>query len=378
MAIQDSPEVEVPDRAAEEVVVDTDFHAGPSSDMADMLPYIDDPVVEEKLEINGTIPSPVGVQSNYANNIDAGYHKHGFAADTEDVLEVMDRFSIDVTVIGPGMNKLPTVQYPRIKNAVCSGLNDYLLENVVSPADGIYTHVALPIWDAEKSAAELDRVGDENGVVGAYGWYGPYSSLLGEPQYDQVYDRLVDLDLPFALHVGGGTYPPTDTVTQSVRTRTESLGLLNSYYAMLDVANMITTGVFDKYPDLNVVCQEAGVSWIPFLANRLNEIYYTQPEDIKLTERMADMGQEYLRKDPGEYVYDNFYFSTQPIALPDRNKKAMFDLCHAEETFMYSSDWPHHTLDPVNWVFDSAIDDDLRASILHGTAEECYGIEVDA
>lgn len=374
MATQEPTEIEVVPEAADEYIVDTDFHAGPSSDMADLLPYIDDEVVEEKLNITGSIPSPVGVQSNYANNIDAGYHKHGVADDTEDVREVMDRFCLDAVVIGPGMNKLATVQYPRIKNAVCSALNDYLLDRIVSPEDGIYTHVALPVWDPARAAAELDRVGDEPGVVGAYGWYGPYTPLLGEPQYDPVYDRLEELNLPFAIHVGGGTYPPLDITTQSVRTRTESLGLMNTYYAMQDVANMIVTGVFEKYPDLNVIVQEAGVTWIPFIANRMNEIYYTQPEDIKLTERMAELGKEYLAKDPGDYVYDNFRFSTQPMALPKRNKEAMLTLCEAERTFMYSSDWPHHTLDPVNWVFDPAIDEEMRQAILHGTAEECYGI----
>lgn len=366
-------QVEVTEQAAEAYVVDTDFHAGPSSDMADLLPYIDDDLVAQKLRVTGTIPSPTGVQSRYANDIDSGYHKHGKAADTQDVLDVMDRFSIDVPIIGPGMNKLPTVQYPRIKNVVCSALNDYLLDRVVSVEENVLTHVALPIWDPEKCVEELDRVGDEKGVVGAYTWYGPFTPLLGEPQYDQVYDRLVDLDLPLAIHVGGGTYPPLDITYQSLRTRTESLGLVNTVYAMLDVANMIVTGVFDKYPSLDVVCQEAGASWIPFLANRMNEIYYTQPQDIKLTERMADMGKEYLDQDPGDYVYENFYFSTQPIALPKRNKKAMLELCEAGETFMYSSDWPHHTLDPVNWVFDPAIDD-YREQILHGNAEQCYGI----
>jgi predicted TIM-barrel fold metal-dependent hydrolase len=374
MATHKPAEFEVDERAAEEYIVDTDFHAGPSSDMADLLPYIDDDVVEEKLRVSGTIPSPAGVQSNYANNIDSGYHKHGKAEDTEDVQEVMEQFCIDELVIGPGMNKLVTVQYPRIKTAVCSALNDYLLDQVVSPDDGVYTHVALPVWDPAACAAELDRVGDETGVAGAYGWYGPYTPLLGESEYDPMYDRLSELDLPFAIHVGGGTYPPIGITEQSVRTRTESLGLMNTYYAMQDVANMITTGVFEKYPDLRVVVQEAGVSWIPFLANRMNEIYYTQPEDIKLTERMAELGKEYLEHDPGDYVYENFHFSTQPIALPKRNKGAMLRLCEAERTFMYSSDWPHHTLDPVNWVFDPAIDDDLRDQILHGTAERCYGL----
>lgn len=365
---------EVTERAADVRVIDTDIHAGPSSNMADLLPYIDDDVVEQKLRISGNIRSAVGVRGSYASNMNTGYHNHGSANDTADVLEVMERFGLDTVIIGPGMNKLPTVQYPRIKNAVCRGLNDYLLDRIVSVEDDVLTHVALPIWDPEKCVEELERVGNEKGVSGAYAWYGPYSPLLGEPQYDQVYDRLTDLDLPLAIHVGGGSFPPIDVATQSVRTRTESLGLINSYYAMLDVANMITTGVFDKYPNLRVVCQEAGVSWIPFLANRLDEIYFTQPEDVMLTERMADMGQKYLAKHPSEYLYDNFYFSTQPIALPPGNKEAMLQLCRAKETLMYSSDWPHSTLDPVNWVFDSAISEELRENILQRTATECYNI----
>jgi predicted TIM-barrel fold metal-dependent hydrolase len=84
------------------------------------------------------------------------------------------------------------------------------------------------------------------------------------------------------------------------------------------------------------------------------------------------MGKEYLDADPGEYFFDNCYLSTQPIALPNQNKRAMLKFCRAEETFMYSSDWPHHTIDPVNWVFDSVIEDELRKQILQRNAEACY------
>ena len=48
MGIQQSDKtLEVSPKAEEEFIVDTDFHAGPSSDMADLLPYIDEDIVKK-------------------------------------------------------------------------------------------------------------------------------------------------------------------------------------------------------------------------------------------------------------------------------------------------------------------------------------------
>lgn len=374
MALEDPGEIEVPDAIREEFVIDTDFHAGPSTDAEVLLPYIEDERLKRKLQVSSTLSFPSRITPAYATNETGGYHAHGAALDGESVLEVMETFGIDVPIITPGTNTLPGLQYPKLKTALCRAANDFAMDRIVPADDAIKTHVALPIWDPEACVAELDRLGDEKDVVGAVTWYGPFTSLLGEPKFDPVYEELEKHDLPLALHVGGSTTVPVDLVGDSIRTRTEALGLINSFYGIMDVANMIVTGVFDKYPDLTVVCQEMGVTWIPFVANRMNEIYYTQPEDLKISERMFDRDQEYLEKDPGEYVYDNLRFSTQPIALPKRTRerKAMLELCHADETLMYSSDWPHQTLDPVNWALEPGIDDELREKILSGNAERIY------
>jgi len=372
MADADATAVEVDPRAREEFIVDTDFHAGPSSDLAGLLPYVDDERLLRKFAVHHRLPNPKRTNTRFAKMSPEGYHTHGVATTTEEVAAVMERFAIDQPIVAPGTNALPAVKYPRVKEAICRAVNDYLLDRIVDDAAKVKTHLALPIWNAEACVAELDRLGDERDVVGGYAWYGPFSPSLGEPQYDPVFEALVERDLPLAIHVGGSTMAPVDLVGESMRTRMETLGLLNAFYAMADCANLVATGAFDAFPDLRVVVQEAGVSWLPFLANRLNEIYYTQPGDVQLAERLFDRGQAYLERDPGDYLYDNFFFSTQPIALPPGGERATFELCRAESTFMYSSDWPHHTLDPVNWVFGPAVDDDLRARILRENARECY------
>jgi predicted TIM-barrel fold metal-dependent hydrolase len=138
---------------------------------------------------------------------------------------------------------------------------------------------------------------------------------------------------------------------------------------------MIMTGVFDKFPDLEVVLIEAGTNWVPFVANRLDEIYGDHPEDVQLTERLHAMGQEYLEREPSEYLFEHFNFSSQPIAIPDNpaHFEATLEMMHAEETLMFATDFPHYTVELHNWTFENpAVDDALRERILHGNAEAVF------
>jgi predicted TIM-barrel fold metal-dependent hydrolase len=50
------------------------------------------------------------------------------------------------------------------------------------------------------------------------------------------------------------------------------------------VRDIIMTVVFDKFPELDVVIQEAGTHWIPYLAYRTDEYYQIDFEEVKLVE----------------------------------------------------------------------------------------------
>ena len=146
---------------------------------------------------------------------------------------------------------------------------------------------------------------------------------------------------------------------------------------MVTTAYMILSGVFDKYPDLNVVLEEEGHWWVPFLRYRLDEFYEMHPDDIILQPRKHEMGERRLERKPSEYIRNNIYVTTQPMAPRERvsDTKQMLEQSMAEDTFLYSSDWSHQTLDPATWAFNNpAFDDNLRKAILHENAEEIFGI----
>jgi len=52
----------------------------------------------------------------------------------------------------------------------------------------------------------------------------------------------------------------------------------------------------------------------------------------------------------------------------------MLELCHADNLFCFSSDWPHQTLDPANWVVENTdcIDDEMQKALLSGNSRKLY------
>lgn len=358
----------------EEFVVDADFHMNVGAE--ELLPYIDDPKLERKLEFS--MPWTRGTNgwiSSYAHHNTDGRHAHGDAVGRDEIAEIKKSLGINAVIVSPGMLGLPIARYPILKNVVARAYNDYIIDHVVDPQQGIYGLLIAPQWDPEVGAEEVSRIGDEPGIVGAQGWYTPHKPF-GAPEFDVLFDELQRSGLPLALH-GSGFSSRYDIQSDTYRTRAEST-LSWSHNAMVNVVNMVLTGVFEKYQDLEVVMQESGVSWVPFVASHMDEKYQTYPEDIGITERMYEQGRDYLDGLPSTYLFDHFRFTTQPISLPSQRPDAMFDMCRAESTFIFSSDWPHHTVDFPEWVYEHpAIDDDLRARILHQNAADVFpGIEV--
>lgn len=360
--------------AREAFLVDADFHV--NADVDDLLDYIETPIIAEKLEAgldhqaHPHWPPRVELKSNVSGRATLGIANNG-----EDILEAKEEVGVDLPIVTPSIGSISLIQYPYVKNEICSAYNDFLLEEVTSADDSIKGLAIMPQWDPDAMVDELERIGNEEDIVGAYGWNSVWS-MLGDQAYDDVYETLVDLDLPWMLHgAGGAWWDRFDPIGDGFRSWNEVWGIVTPSLAMIQASNMVLTGVFDTFPDLKMVIAEAGVTWLPFVARRLDDFYQIHSEDLKLAERYLDEGKDYLDRLPSEYLFDNFYFATQPINLPKQTKnlEAVLDMCHARDTFVFSSDWPHCTFDPPNWVVESpAIDAEMRERIFHGNAQEAF------
>ncbi|WP_096391294.1 amidohydrolase family protein [Halopenitus persicus] len=363
-------DAEVPEQAFDDHIIDMDFHVNPVED--ELLAYVEDDRALDKLttEFGAT---PVVGKWDAAYGIKEGQEglfTQGRAKYAADVREACKNIAVDDPIVNPGINNLNLQHHPVLKNAVVQAANDYMLDNFVD--EGVSTSMMVPKWDPEYAVAEIERVAEEDGIVAAYSWFDP-KVPWGNEQFDPVFEALVEHDLPLLLHGSLAYWPQHSYIGDDMLTWTEVLGFDWPLHTMVNIVNMIMRGVFDKYPELDVVFQEGGHWWVPFLRYRMDEFYEMHPDDVKITPRKMDSGEEYLQRSPSEYLRDNIYVCTQPFALPRNAGHAsdLLTLSMAEDMFIYSSDWPHQTLDPPTWFYTSnAFDDDTREAVLHENAEE--------
>lgn len=245
-----------------------------------------------------------------------------------------------------------------------------MLEEVVDLDEGIYASAFIPHRDIEFAVEDLDRIGSKQGIVAGQNWM-TTDRLWGEYEYDPVFEKLVELELPLQLHIKKLSTGP-QLRRMSMTTQVEKRITSDGYAALANVINMIMTGVFNDFPELQVLVQEAGVMWIPYVAWRADDLYQSYTEDLKLSERFHDKNKECLERMPSEYLFENFSVTTQPISIGQVKRrshiKSLLDVYHYEDMFLYSSDWLHGTVDPVDWVFDYPIEAETRHAITRENA----------
>lgn len=367
----------------EEIIFDGDFHI--QVPMEKLFEYVEHDGIRDKLERFGEPVRPSqGIKGAYVSEKpqryagSAGATTHGAAIKADDIAAAMDDLDLDYIIATPPPDApFASGRYPTVLKELIRAYNDYLLEQVIDVDCGIYGGIQIPRWDPDAAINELDRVGGEDGVIGVADWIN-FDAPWGDERYDPILEKIVDLDLPLVVHPGGELPQRRDSIAGSYRTYTEVLVGGFAYKTISNVINMIMTGVFDTYPDLNVLIQEADISWIPYVAHRSDEVYQVYGEDVHLAERVLEKGNDYLERMPSEYLLDHFYVTTQPISLPKQThlSDAMLKLCHADEMLLFSSDWPHGSMDTPDWVFENrAIDDELRTEILTGNAEDLFGLD---
>lgn len=366
------------EKVSEHHIFDADFHFNVTS--RDLTDYIDNRTVRRKIERYGGpgMVQGVGVKGDYAKEDSTpGYQMHGTAITSEEILDVTKETGADEVLLQENTHlPLQHTRYPVVREQVLKAYNEYLVKEGIDAENGIYGSLFVPTWDVDLALEELDKWGQEKGIVSAQNSVPGYR-YPGFEELDPIYERITDLDLPLTLHIGGGGDDPTNLLNDSQRTYSERIGGGIAGGIVNAAMNAALTGLFEKFPDLNIVWGEAGTTWMPYAGYRADEFYQNSPEDVCLTPRLMELGKDYLDKLPSEHLFENTYLTTQPIEVPfNKNRaSALLEACQAGRTYMFATDWPHSTLDVPNWVFDNpAIDSDLRERILYKNAHEVYRI----
>ncbi|CAG7622198.1 hypothetical protein PAESOLCIP111_02402 [Paenibacillus solanacearum] len=276
----------------------------------------------------------------------------------------LDPYNVEYGILtgeGFGMQSSGNYDYAA---AICSAVNDYTIDQWLTQDSRLKGSVFIMKQDPTLSVKEIDRVGgrsDMAQVIVSNGATLPY----GNRHYYPIYEACVRHNLPFTIHVGnegaGVNGPPTGAGHGSYYIESRAA---RPQVMMAHLASFIFEGVFERFPTLKVVLQEAGVFWVVPYLWRLDQDW-----------KALRVQTPWVKKKPSEYFRDHIRVTTQPIEeAPNRASfDQMLENMWAKETLMFCSDYPH-------WDFDSPLmalprlNDELWDRIYYQNAAEIYNL----
>ncbi|MGW0194760.1 amidohydrolase family protein [Nonomuraea sp. NPDC003201] len=172
----------------------------------------------------------------------------------------MDDQGIDVAVLSlssPGVQGLPEAE----AIAVAREANDQLAEIVASRPDRFQAFAAIPTQSPAAAAAELERAVAELGFPGAmlYGRTG--DKLADHPGNDELYATAERLGVPLHFHPQMPAKPVIDAYYSDIGPIGTALAgaAIGWYYDLgIQYLRMIFSGVFDRFPELQVIAGHWG------------------------------------------------------------------------------------------------------------------------
>ncbi|KIW84901.1 hypothetical protein Z517_00289 [Fonsecaea pedrosoi CBS 271.37] len=181
----------------------------------------------------------------------------------------MDNGKVTVQVISHCAADNPSVE-------VCQAGNDKLADEIRKSEETrmrFAGFAVLPMAHPEAAAAELERTVKKHGFVGALVDHKAGDKFCDGNDYDILWQKLQELDVPIYLHPSwptphffqrsyAGNYPP--------RAMTVVGGAMWGWHSEvgLHVLRLHAAGMFDKFPKLKIILGHFG-EMIPFMLQRI-------------------------------------------------------------------------------------------------------------
>ncbi len=268
----------------------------------------------------------------------------------------MDEAGIDLQVLS---HTVPSPELLEQARAVplARRVNDEMAEAVRRYPKRFAAFATLPVADPAASAEELERTVKQLGFKGAMINGIPQGRFLDDPFFTPIFERAEVLDVPLYLHPA----PPPEAVRKAYFSGLEpGLGHMLSIAGWgwhaeqgLHTIRLIATGMFDRFPKLQIIIGHMG-EMIPFFLARIDAVVTPAAKDLK--------------KSVADYFHSNVHITTSGIFTAPPLYLAL-EVVGADR-ILFSVDYPYSSNETGRAFLDKlSLSPADFEKITHGNAE---------
>jgi hypothetical protein len=355
-------------------IADIDGHHFETLSYAEIIHYIEDPVMRDQVKYQGYggsgITGPSGFYQDMAGRItrkDGLIPEEYPAGQQRDIAATkrwMDAIGIDQLCLFPTpMLGLGLTPRPEVEVALSRAYNRWLVEKVLAEEPRLRSSLYLPLNDPEATYQMVKDFGGKKGVIG-FTICSPHYKAVYDNAYIKTYALIEEMGLPLVFH-GAFAWGQDKSISLCNRfIAVHALGF--SWFNILHCTNWLCNGMPERFPKLKVIWIESGLAWIPFLMQRLDNEWMMRSSEVPL-----------LKRKPSDYMRE-MHYSTQPMEMV-HNREALeltFKMINAETQLMYASDYPHWDMDLPSTIYDLPfLSEQAKRSILGGNAKRVFNLE---
>jgi predicted TIM-barrel fold metal-dependent hydrolase len=259
---------------------------------------------------------------------------------------------------------------PEFAMAQCRVWNTWAWEEFGAHNDRLSPVAALATGDLDGTMAEIERTA----MLGFRAFTLPCKPMWGAhdidhvnynlPHFDPMWSLVQETGLPITFHVSTGRDPRAS--------RGNGGAIINYVTHSLSptiepVANLCASGVLERFPGLRFATIEAGIGWIPWLLDAMDEAY--RKHHMWVRPKLQGLPSEYFR----EHGAATFQEDPSGLELASRY--------NLTGNFMWANDYPHHE---GTWPHSAAaiertmgrLDEQSRTSILGLNAARFFGFAI--
>lgn len=206
---------------------------------------------------------------------------------------------------------------------VARAYNEWISEFCEASGGRLKAMAILPWQRPDRLAAEITRAASSPDIVGVIAPTKVHNLLYEDERLEPIWDLLTEKDMPVGFHA---------TMRESIGV--DRFGFFAPVHALghpveqlVAVTTVVLCGISPRHPDLRFGFFEAGIGWVPYLMERLDEEFEHRHREMP-----------WLEAPPSHYMRQpNMYYSCE-----SEERLVPFVAQHVGvENILWASDYPH-------------------------------------